>query len=345
MQLSATHLSAGAGRGRPPFSPPKIPGLRVWYDPSDYSTMFQDAAGTVPVTAVEQQVGRMLDKSGQGKHATQFTATSRPILRARYNVLVGTETLATQSITSFAAAYTFRHDGPGTVTLSGTATGTYAAGTHSVTCTAGTLTLTVSGTVSKADLRVTGDGLGSPDYQRVTTNTDYDTVGFFPYLFFDGFDDVMTATGVAFSQAPHAVILGASTNKNISDLIGTGGTNAGNALLMLFNSRARAHEWQTGALVVADTPVVPLTPAPVVVGQIRRATTLSALLNGVESSIALAGTPATPSSQFVLGHRSAGGGSDRLHGRIYQVVVLAAEPTASDLAKTLAFVNRKTGAY
>ena len=35
----------------------------VWYDPSDLTTMFQDAAGTTPVTAVEQPVGLILDKS------------------------------------------------------------------------------------------------------------------------------------------------------------------------------------------------------------------------------------------------------------------------------------------
>jgi hypothetical protein len=35
----------------------------VWYDPSDFSTMFQDSAGTTPVTAVEQPVGLILDKS------------------------------------------------------------------------------------------------------------------------------------------------------------------------------------------------------------------------------------------------------------------------------------------
>lgn len=53
----------------------------VWYDPSDMSTLFQDAAGTIPVTAAGQPVGRMLDKSGRGNHATQSTATSRPILQ------------------------------------------------------------------------------------------------------------------------------------------------------------------------------------------------------------------------------------------------------------------------
>lgn len=53
----------------------------VWYDPSDFSTMFQDSAGTTPVTAVGDPVGKILDKSGNGKHATQATAASRPILR------------------------------------------------------------------------------------------------------------------------------------------------------------------------------------------------------------------------------------------------------------------------
>ena len=34
-----------------------------WLDPSDFSTMFQDSAGTTAVTAVEQPVGLILDKS------------------------------------------------------------------------------------------------------------------------------------------------------------------------------------------------------------------------------------------------------------------------------------------
>jgi len=34
----------------------------AWYDPSDLTTLFQDSAGTTPVTALEQPVGLMLDK-------------------------------------------------------------------------------------------------------------------------------------------------------------------------------------------------------------------------------------------------------------------------------------------
>jgi hypothetical protein len=63
----------------------------VWYDPSDLTTLFQDSAGTTPVTAVEQPVGRMLDLSGRGNHATQSTSAARPVLSARVNLLERTE--------------------------------------------------------------------------------------------------------------------------------------------------------------------------------------------------------------------------------------------------------------
>ena len=70
----------------------------AWYDPSDMSTLFQDSAGTVPVTAVEQPVGRILDKSGRGNHATQATTTKRPVYSRRVNLLTNTETPNSTSI-------------------------------------------------------------------------------------------------------------------------------------------------------------------------------------------------------------------------------------------------------
>ena len=51
------------------------------FDFNDLSTMYQDAAGTIPVTGVGQPVGRVLDKSGRGNHATQSTSAKRPILQ------------------------------------------------------------------------------------------------------------------------------------------------------------------------------------------------------------------------------------------------------------------------
>lgn len=51
----------------------------VW-DPADLETMFQDALGTIPVTAVGQPVGLILDKTANGNHLTA-SGSSRPVLR------------------------------------------------------------------------------------------------------------------------------------------------------------------------------------------------------------------------------------------------------------------------
>ena len=54
----------------------------AFYDPSDLSTLFQDDAGTSPVTEPGQTVGLVLDKSGNDNHATQPTAEARPVYQA-----------------------------------------------------------------------------------------------------------------------------------------------------------------------------------------------------------------------------------------------------------------------
>ena len=81
-------------RSTPPRSPASLFALGAqgaWYDPSDLSTLFQDNAGTVPVTAVEQPVGLMLDKSGRENNIVSTADARRPVLRAKYNLLERTE--------------------------------------------------------------------------------------------------------------------------------------------------------------------------------------------------------------------------------------------------------------
>lgn len=53
----------------------------VFYNPSDLSTLFQDAAGTTPVTADGQPVGLIKDLSGNNYHASQSALNSRPIYK------------------------------------------------------------------------------------------------------------------------------------------------------------------------------------------------------------------------------------------------------------------------
>jgi hypothetical protein len=50
-----------------------------WYDLTDLSTLFQDAAGTIPVTAAGQPIGMLRDKSGSNNHLTQTNNAKRPL--------------------------------------------------------------------------------------------------------------------------------------------------------------------------------------------------------------------------------------------------------------------------
>ena len=62
------------------FSPSSL-NPALWYDISDASTLFQDTAGTIPVTADGQSVALIKDKSANGRNITQSTAILRPIYR------------------------------------------------------------------------------------------------------------------------------------------------------------------------------------------------------------------------------------------------------------------------
>ena len=86
---NAVPITAGGkvameSQGAPAFTPAQLFAAGEaggWWDPSDLTSMFQDAAGTVPVTAAGQSVGRINDKSGRGNHLVQVTTFSRPVLR------------------------------------------------------------------------------------------------------------------------------------------------------------------------------------------------------------------------------------------------------------------------
>jgi hypothetical protein len=52
-----------------------------WWSAADLATLYQDSAGTVPVTGADQPVARIEDKSGNGNHLLQAAASRCPILR------------------------------------------------------------------------------------------------------------------------------------------------------------------------------------------------------------------------------------------------------------------------
>jgi len=80
----ASPLDGSGGGGAIPWSPTSMfaaSEIGGYYDPSIISSLWQDAAGTTPVTADGQPVGKMADLSGNGNHWTS-SGTARPTYHA-----------------------------------------------------------------------------------------------------------------------------------------------------------------------------------------------------------------------------------------------------------------------
>jgi hypothetical protein len=334
----------------------------VWYDPSDFTTMFQDSAGTTPVTAVEQSVGRILDKSGRGNTATQATPASCPVLSARVNQLLATATLSTQSVTTVATAYTLAFSGDGSVTLSGTATGTYTAGSNSITCTAGSLTITVSGTVTNADLRVTSDGVGLPAYQRVTTATDYDTTNFPYYLFFDGTADFLATASINPGSVTKAQMFAGTrvglprSNNSPVWQFGDTTTTATDAMMRLITGDGSTDAYRAvlyGSALNLSPRVTKVAPYTVVFSTLYDAAAagageISLRENGTVKATGSAtdsGVTSFGSQVLYIGRQATAAGY--FNGRLYSLIARfsATNLSASTIASAEAWTNSVTKAY
>ena len=79
--FSGTHMLGSSSGTRVLSSPLNLSGLDLWYDASDIATLFQDNAGSTPVTANNDVVGKMNDKSGNGRHVTQATVSKKPLYK------------------------------------------------------------------------------------------------------------------------------------------------------------------------------------------------------------------------------------------------------------------------
>lgn len=334
----------------------------VWYDVSDLSTMFQDAAGTLPVYMpgqgqVDPPVGRILDKSGRGNHATQATTTSRPTLSARYNMLTGSETLATQNVTTAATSYSLIFSGTGSVALSGTATGTYSAGSRTITCTAGTLTITVTGNVTKADIRPTGDGVGLPAYQRVVDANTYDTTGFPLYLKFDGVDDFLQTARIVFSGSDKVFCaasfrkLSDATTGSVFELSATIASNPGSFYITapgaVNSGNIKLATKGTTEVNVATTAAGYPSPISAIASAVMDiAAPISTLrINGVvaKSSSASLGSGSLGNYPLYIGRRA--GSSLPFNGRLYGLLIRAGAANDSQIGRVERYLNQKAKVF
>jgi hypothetical protein len=325
-----------------------------WYDPSNFATLFQDSAGTTPVTAVEQPVGLQLDLSGRGNHRFQTTSANRPVVSARVNLFVGTATLATQSVTTRATTHTLTFTGDGSITLTGTAIGVYTAGTYSVTTTAGTLTATVLGTVTQADLRETNVGVGLPAYQAVVTSTNYDSTGFPIYIKPNGSNQFMQTNSINFSStdkmtvwqgvrklsdAATGELLGLSSNPPIgTGTISVQAPNFSGGYRLLSRGTSSATVDSTGAYVAPITNT--LTGLSDISGDL---TTLR--INGAQVAQSTADQGTGNYGNHLAYFYARAGTSNFFNGNDYGSIARGAASTAEQIANGEAYINSKTKAY
>lgn len=74
MSVTAKRLTTLLRSGAATPIPLTISGLFAWWDTSDLATLFQDSAGATPVTATNDPVGMLKDKSGNARHLIQSGA-------------------------------------------------------------------------------------------------------------------------------------------------------------------------------------------------------------------------------------------------------------------------------
>ena len=374
MQLNPLALALSTAGGSR-FNPTRLfldASQGFWLDASDVSTMFQDSAGTTPVTALGDPVGRWLDKSGRGNNFVQTTSGARPVWgswplsaaiagRVR-NLLSATTTLATQSRTVTAVSHTLSFKGTGTVTLSGASTAGPLVGTGDddrvslvFTPSAASLTLTVSGSVTDAQLEI-----GTlTAYQRVGVSSRYDvSEAGQPQVYFvspDGVDDFLVSAANVNLSAADKVFVCAGLSKKADTatavvLEHTASIAANNGAFNILAPRtgnASSYEYESKGTAQSEASVaLALHPAPKT-NIVSGLSVISTDSNNIRIDGASAATAATDqgtgnyaNALTYIGARA--GTSLFSSANIYQIIAVGKTPTTSELNATETFVAQKT---
>jgi hypothetical protein len=346
-------------------------GARIWSAPYngpshvalvDPATVWADTAGTVPLSL--GGVCARLDAMLPGMPALlQTTEPSRPRFGRHpksgvRNLLTGTDSLSTQSRTVAAVQHTLSFRGTGTVTLSGASTagplvGTGAGDLVSLTFTpsAGTLTLTVSGSVTEAQLEV---GAARSAYQAVTTQWDVTEAGQADvyYLEGDGADDWMqSAANIDLSGSPQATLIGAIEilSRSVSTWplsfpgLGTGAVN-------IIADPDTSNRWRF--IIYNDTGVstqrihlAPFYPAPdrAVITGVVTDTSLDLRRNAVLIGSGGFTGPLTAFSNARLTILARNTGQNAARARYYGHVLRGGAMTAAELATAETYLMRRIG--
>jgi hypothetical protein len=273
-------------------------------------------------------------------------------------LLLATDTMATQSATVTAVAHTLSFTGTGTVALTGASIagpliGTGAGNRVSLTFTptAGSLTMTVVGSVTLAQLE-----LGSTDtaYQRVTTAFDVTEAGVqsLSYLSFDGVDDGLVTSAVNFT-ATDAMTVWAGLRKvsdaargTVVELTASAAANNGAFHLTAPNAASATYAFESKGTALTDA-VATVSAAPIT-SVLCAYSDISAdqnilRVNGAQadSDTGDQGTGNFSNAIVYIGRRA--GTSLPANMQLYGLIGRGSATSAGDIGNTETWIAAKTG--
>ena len=206
-------------------------------------------------------------------------------------------------------------------------------------------------TFVNCDVRVTNDALNQPAYQRVNTATDYDTVGFKPYLAFNGVNQWLQTNSIDFTYGDKMFV--SAGVRKLSDAsaamlleMGTGSP------YISVPESAGVYGVRIGSNVGYNHSTFSAPSTSVISSNMDRAASTNAAaaydrFNGVVNTTTPTGTPPASGNfgnyPLYIGARA--GTSLWFDGRLYGLVVAGKAASDSEIASTEAWLNQKTGAY
>ena len=299
-----------------------------------------------------------------GNHATAPTDAARPTYGiepkgGRRNLLLATDTLATQSLTVTAVAHTLAFTGTGTVTLTGASTagplvGTGAGNRVSLTFTptAASLTLTVSGSVTLGQLEL---GSTATNYQRVTNDYDVTEAGVQTchYCRYDGFNNSMSTAAIDFTATDKMSVFAGVRKLSdaavgvIAELSADSGSN--NGVFAAYNqsgSGLQGWGYNSRGTFAANNAVTSGYPAPI-------SNVLTGLgdISGDRNTFRINGTQVGQVTTdqgtgnygnypLFIGRR--GGTTLPFNGRDYGIIIVGKAASASEITDTELWLSDKT---
>ena len=202
-------------------------------------------------------------------------------------------------------------------------------------------------------------GSAALPYQRIAAATDYDTVGFKPYLDFDGVDDFLVTPSIDFTGTDKmSVFAGVDSNQitTAGIIVEHGSGGVPNMYLAARLGIDGDFGWNTSGTASAAyrTTAANNLALPWVVscqhniGGALISDEIKPRVNGVIPALTVAqagpaGTGNFGSFPFYIGMRA--GTSLPFNGRIYSLIVRGALSDAVEINDSERYVNNKTGAY